>query len=72
MPRKKDPVRSAVSHYASACHYTPHDTQRLAELRRDINVAKLIRDIEYLLAESPTPTQDQRRHIAGLLLAVNP
>ncbi len=67
-PRKKDRVRQASGDYAWACQATPDDHERLAELRRDIEVAKIIRAIEGLLDDSPLPTAEQRRFIADLIL----
>lgn len=69
MPRSKDRVRIAVGSYAWACQETPGDTERLAELRRDISVAKVIRGVEGLLDESPLPTAQQRQFIADLILS---
>jgi len=68
MPRKKDPVRVASGIYATAKRWNPNNTVRLGELRRNVEVEKVIRAVGDLLDEAPPPTVEQRKFIADLIL----
>jgi hypothetical protein len=64
-----NPVLKARSNLALAVRSHGRESSEALDARRDLAAAKLEREVERTLADSPPPTDAQAHRIAALLLA---